>query len=433
MKFILNTLLIFMISESSAQNYGNIWQFGDSIGLDFNNCEPVKISGSNVGFEGCSSISNANGELLFYTNSDKVWDKNNNIMPNGNLQTTTTLSQVLIIPKPQSTTNYYIVTTQIQAAGYLKLRYHEIDMTLNGGLGNVLSANNQITSMIVTEQIAATFHANGSDIWILTHEYGTSNFLAYLVTPSGINMTPVISNIGPAHVTCTSNFNARGEIKFSPNGNKIAFNGNGVATNDTTNILCLLNFDKNSGQVSNPINLPYSRGEFGLSFSPDNKKLYGATWKAFMYTTNEFNYLYQFDITSNDSTTIANSKVIIDSALVPSSYGTLKIAPNGKIYVRKTHSEYIGVINNPNSSGISCDYDKNAIYTGYQNQFGLNNYIEYTNYCNELSINPYEIPPKNKTLLKIIDITGRETEDIPNTLLIYIYDDGTAKKVFRIE
>ncbi len=40
---------------------------------------------------------------------------------------------------------------------------------------------------------------------------------------------------------------------------------------------------------------------------------------------------------------------------------------------------------------------------------------------------------KVKELIKIVDITGRETEDRPNTLLIYIYSDGTAEKVFRVE
>jgi bacillopeptidase F (M6 metalloprotease family) len=39
----------------------------------------------------------------------------------------------------------------------------------------------------------------------------------------------------------------------------------------------------------------------------------------------------------------------------------------------------------------------------------------------------------NKTLIKIVDVMGRETEDTPNTTLIYMYSDGTTKKVFRVE
>ena len=40
---------------------------------------------------------------------------------------------------------------------------------------------------------------------------------------------------------------------------------------------------------------------------------------------------------------------------------------------------------------------------------------------------------ENKDLIKIIDITGRETNAQSNTLLYYIYEDGTAKKVYQIE
>lgn len=42
-------------------------------------------------------------------------------------------------------------------------------------------------------------------------------------------------------------------------------------------------------------------------------------------------------------------------------------------------------------------------------------------------------PPSNVTLRKIIDITGRETTFRPNTPLIYIYSDGSVKRVYRME
>ena len=44
-----------------------------------------------------------------------------------------------------------------------------------------------------------------------------------------------------------------------------------------------------------------------------------------------------------------------------------------------------------------------------------------------------ELVAQPKNLVKIVDTLGRETEDKPNTLLIYIYDDGTKKKMYRIE
>ncbi len=383
--------LLFCTCFCNAQNYGNVWQFGDHVGLDFNSCEPMLVTGVNDGFEGCASICDSTGQLLFYTNSDKVWNRFHALMSNGNINATGgTLSQVLIIPAPLSDSIYYIITTKVQAQGTLDLEYHVVDMSLSAGTGNVSSAHNILSALNVTEQICATNHGNGIDIWLMTHEYGSSNFLAFLVTSTGISLTPVITSVGPTHVACTSSFNARGEIKFSPDGSKMAFNGNGVGGNNPSNILCLLDFDNLTGVVSNPVNLPFSRGEFGVSFSPDNSKLYGSTWKAFNFTPGDFNYLYQFDLSSGNQTTIINSKVILDSvAAMTASFGTIKIGPDGKVYCRLTGSSYLAVINSPNQPGLGCGYIRNGFYIGNQTwQYGLNNYIEYTTYCTSTSVHP---------------------------------------------
>lgn len=44
-----------------------------------------------------------------------------------------------------------------------------------------------------------------------------------------------------------------------------------------------------------------------------------------------------------------------------------------------------------------------------------------------------ELDQPDKTLIKIVDSMGRETEIKPNTLLFYVYSDGTTEKVFRVE
>lgn len=431
MKIIIRgVFLLFLIFSgiASGQKYGNIWQFGDHAGMDFKSCDPLVImNGVNTGFEGTSCISDSGGTLLFYTNSDTVWNKTNQSMSNGYLiPSSGTISQVLIISKPQSGTTYYIITSKIQASGSLTLQYHVVDMSLMSGLGAVTSKNNVITTANVTEQISATHHQNGVDIWLMVHEYGTNSFFAYLITAAGISATPVISSIGPAHVPCTSNINARGEIKFSPNGNKMAFNANGIGGNDATNILCLFDFDQSTGVVSHPINLPFCRGDFGLSFSPDNSKLYGSTWKAFSFGAGDYNYIYQFDLSSGDSTLIVNSRQIIDSALQPATFGSLKLAPNGKIYSARNGSHYLGVISQPNLVGAACDYITNGFYLGGKTcRFGLNNYIEYTQYClvtglvepdvvhSQISI--YPNPFSEETIIKF------ENPEAENYSL-YIYD-----------
>ena len=36
-------------------------------------------------------------------------------------------------------------------------------------------------------------------------------------------------------------------------------------------------------------------------------------------------------------------------------------------------------------------------------------------------------------LIKIVDLMGRATQENPNTVLIYMYSDGTNKRIFRID
>ncbi|MCX6351856.1 MAG: hypothetical protein NTX03_08330, partial [Bacteroidetes bacterium] len=63
-------LFIFLIStfQSYAQKQGNIWYFGWNAGVDFNSGKPVTLTnGALFTKEGCATISDTNGKLLFYT------------------------------------------------------------------------------------------------------------------------------------------------------------------------------------------------------------------------------------------------------------------------------------------------------------------------------------------------------------------------------
>jgi hypothetical protein len=460
-QFISICCLLFSLS-SFGQKYGHVWEFGNQAGINFNYCEPVPIlEGMNAGFEGCASICDSTGQLLFYTNSDVVWNRANLQMPNGTLiNSGGSLSQVIIFEQPGSDSLYYVVTTRIQAQGTLSLRYHIIDMSLNGGYGDVISTNNVLT-LNCTEQVAATYQSNGTDIWLMAHEYGTNNFLAYSVTASGINGTPVISSIGPAHLPCNSNMNSRGEIKFSPDASKVAFSGNGVGLVDSSNVLALFDFDNVTGIVSNPLNLPYGRGDFGLSFSPDNSKLYGTTWKAFSFSVNDYNTIYQFDLTSGNPAMIISSKQIIDSVPATStSFGSIKIGPDGKIYVAQNGSTYLGVINSPNLAGAACNYVRNGFYLGGKVcQFGLNNYIEYTEYCigtntaenveethnikvtpnpfNETTTLYFDNPFRKNCTIKIYDLNGKlvqtQTGITTESVIVEREDLNSGMYFFKIE
>lgn len=94
------TFLFFTIC-TQAQEY-NIWYFGGNAGLDFNGGAPVALTdGELYSSEGSASIANTDGELMFYTNGERVWNKNHEIMLNGHDLTghRSSVQSSLIVPK----------------------------------------------------------------------------------------------------------------------------------------------------------------------------------------------------------------------------------------------------------------------------------------------------------------------------------------------
>jgi hypothetical protein len=63
------------ILNASGQSETNIWYFGEKAGLDFNSGAPVPLLNSSMGAsEGCASICDKEGNLLFYTNGVAIWN-----------------------------------------------------------------------------------------------------------------------------------------------------------------------------------------------------------------------------------------------------------------------------------------------------------------------------------------------------------------------
>ena len=74
--------------------------------------------------------------------------------------------------------------------------------------------------------------------------------------------------------------------------------------------------------------------------------------------------------------------------------------------------------------------------SGYQdyNSKTSNKYVRAIRAFSNLSdLNEHEIFIDNKTLIKIVDFLGRETKELKNQPLFYIYDDGTVEKKIIIE
>lgn len=341
--FLLGSLLIFLSSFSQKQT--DIWYFGTFAGLDFSAGSPTVIPASAM-FppEGCSVMSDSTGSLLFYTDGANVWNKTHTVMPNGSgLNGGTSSTQAaLIVPYPSNTSMYYVFTTD-EFGGGNGLQYSTVDMTLDGGNGDVVTKNVPLVTPM-TEKLTAVKDPGSNRYWVLAHEWMSSAFYAYPVTASGVG-APVITNIGSAHTGTIQN--TYGQMKFSPCGDKVGL------TIGYDNMMELFQFNTTTGVLSNSIQILFGEHVYGLEFSQDANKVYVSS-----YYSNNFQYtLSQFDVSNWSFTPIVTSQYTLSAT---DMYG-LQMGHDGRIYCCRPFNQYLGVINSPNMSGAACSYTDTGV------------------------------------------------------------------------
>ncbi|RWW99644.1 T9SS type B sorting domain-containing protein [Flavobacterium cerinum] len=335
------------LSLSYAQEIGPVWYFGNNAGLDFNSGVPVVLTnGALVSDEGCATLTDANGQIMFYTNGNTVWNKDHVVMDNGTglFGNVSSAQGVVIVQRPGSNTIFYVFTVDTQPvdAGYKGLRYSEVDMTLDSGLGAVTSNKNIFIATAIGEMLTIVRHSNGTDRWVAAVGYPDNKIYATLITAAGVNTTPVVSDGGPA----LSNYGWMGAMKVSPDGTKLAHSHlfSGVQLSD---------FDPATGLADNYITLT-TDSMYGVEFSPSGKLLYTSS-----YTSSTIN---QYNLEAAD---IAASAINISPGNQIHDGGGLQLATDGKIYFcRYNLLDALDVINSPDVLGITCNYQINALYLG---------------------------------------------------------------------
>ncbi|MBF4986132.1 PKD domain-containing protein, partial [Nonlabens mediterrranea] len=422
-------LLVLVISQiSTAQLEASNWYFGFNAGITF---DPVTgavtpvTNGQLDTFEGCASISDSNGNLLFYTDGITVFDRNHLIMQNGQgLRGNPSSTQsAIIIPKPQDPDIYYIFTVDTAATGGQDsgLHWYEVDMTANFNQGAVVSSITNPNNLINTcsEKITAINHGVNDEILVTAlaefNGVGTAfdTFYTFTVSPTGVDPVPVKSQVA----TTINNGGRRGNLKISPDGQYM------VSCNMGTGSF-LYDYDQLTGIVSNERQLQFTgqnRNGYGVEFSPDSSLLY-------VTASNDANSndpaahsstLFQFDMTSPNP---ASSTVVIDTR--PGYRGSLQLGIDKKIYraLSDTYNDgrsFLGVIDNPNVAGQGCNYIHDAIpLAGRLSAQGL--------------------PPFIQSFFALIDVeftclgdntTFEFDSDTPPTLVNWDFGDGNSSSL----
>ena len=363
------SVFIFLISLTIyGQKEANFWYFGQNAGLDFTTGAPVPLlDGKLSTLEGCSTISDKDGKLLFYSDGTTVYDSSHQVMKytsgalandlRGNPSST---QSALVVPHPTDATIYYLFTVGTnQIRG---LNYYTVDMSKNGGFGEVVNGPIDLSDRKNgnwSEKVTAVQGDDCNTIWILSTV--NNQFYAYKIDGTGVDTAnPVVS---------TTNYSLRdrrGYLKVSPDGKKIAladftFIG-GQNPNPGPGQLVLFNFDTKTGIVSNTgqtLTQPLVDGSpYGVEFSQSSSKLYSSTFDG----TN--NKLFQFDVTQSN---ISGSKELIHSQV--GYRGALQLGPDGKVYAAvpvsyQEGTQFLDVIENPDEEALNIIYTEDKINLG---------------------------------------------------------------------
>lgn len=248
-------ILVFASNVILAQKEGNIWYFGANAGVDFNSGSARAIlDGSLQTNEGCATIADENGDLLFYTDGRVIFNKNHEVMENGKglLGNSSSTQSAIIVKKPDSESIYYVFSVDWQAGAFTirpVFSYSVVDMSLDGGLGAISSEKNRFIQDVTCEKLVAVPHFNGKDFWIVVHDWNSNSFSSYLLTKNGFGLNPIKSSAG-AYVGDEqggSGSSSIGYLKANQIGNKI------VAVHSFIGYVDVLDFDSKTGILSNAI------------------------------------------------------------------------------------------------------------------------------------------------------------------------------------
>jgi len=362
MKQFLLVLSMLSVQTLSAQHEFDNWFFGSNAGVSFVSGSPVNVVGGMISTnEGCSSMSDGAGNLLLYTDGQTVYDNTHSVMPNGTglLGDWSSTQSALIVSDPGNSNQYYIFTTD-GFVGPDGLRYSIVDMTLNGGLGDVTAVKNVQLLAPCDEKVTGIRNAAGTGFWIVTHApSNTSNsYYAYPLTSAGVG-APVISSVGPLFTSFDSFI---GCMKISPAGNYIARTMYDQYAGE------IAEFDNATGMVSNPATYtaPAADVMYGCEFSATGNVLY------MMSGDYQPSKLFQFDMQAGNPAAIVATGTVLDDDNTERS-GAIQIASDNKIYVSHSGTLSLGIINDPEIIGAGCNYVRNGFTLLNTTNIGLPN------------------------------------------------------------
>lgn len=387
------TIFTLVMVQICCAQYGNIWTFGKMQGIDFNSTEARLIStGINQDSlskprrfnEGHStSISDCNGQLLFYSNGVDIWNRKDSLMENGNLAWSypTNIGSrkraCMIVPIPNSSTRFYLFyMVNPGTPGNEKFCFAEIDLSYNAGLGMVVFKDSMVNN-IANASANLTFarHANDTDIWIITTP-DQNNYHAYRIDKNGLNINPVVSS-GHSQIAKTFPNTIEeglwGFIKMTNDYNRLIVSDI-VESNYSNGHVLMYSFDRKTGKLSNEVVL-VDHNDYpnqvcrSIAISPNDSFIYLSVEPLIGYTGKFFSSIIQINRYTKQRATVYNFKSPLGftgNGATPNGRLGMQTAPDGKIYICLINKIYRVMFPNKRYSACRIRYWDSLQYMNYE-------------------------------------------------------------------
>lgn len=364
------------------------WLFGRKSGLDFglNGSTPSTIVGNPYeSAEGTTVVSNAQGELQFWSNSGYVFNRNNAVMLNGSglLGNSSATQVVASFPAAGKYNQYFVVTTNANAVGFAgQLRYSLVDMNADNGLGGVVAGVKNITlgaSSSSAEGLTAVPNATGDGFWVLTWAPSTNKILAYEFDGEGPKNggAPVVSTL-PEGAFGQAHFGSL-QAYLEPDRTRIVqienLRPNWASTSSgVTGMIRVYDFDAASGVYALQYawesgNAFSSGGAYTADFSPEGKYIYANT----VYGGTIYRYTLDGAGSSQD---VKASEAVVGRSR--GDGGMIRRGPDGRMYSADNNQGYLGVVNEPDAvdvSEVGWNNSGVALPAGQASRYGLPQFV----------------------------------------------------------
>lgn len=386
-------LLIVTILVSSfimqAQRSAYTWYFGIKAGIDFKTTRsftassgavvtdvPIPLTGPISTYEGCFTYSDRiTGNVMMSSDGSTVYNKNGVAMPNGTglLGNPSSTSSGIVVPCPGERNLFYIFTVSAVGAIRNGIRYSVVDMSLNGGLGDIISGwkNLQVsltgtgyTNTDVAENISVVQHANGVDYWLVSRM--RKSVIVWAITAAGVSATPSVYNTTyDVLLSPTPLGGGIGYLKFNTDGTRFVHVQH-LAYNNDHSWFTSGEFNRSTGVVSNmkvrDIDTEYGPA-YAMEFSSNNEYLYVAT----IESASGRNGLY----VSKWDDVVNLSKIPIPTTKLRENVSCVQLGPDGRIYGIDKATRNLYVVLNPDDGGTQNEVLPNYLNAGTTGYFGL--------------------------------------------------------------